>query len=379
MHDVIGVNYSEIALKGQNRGYFERKLRQNVRRALKGEQCDVEGLPDRILVRPLPGADEKSIGAKLKCVFGISHFYPAFSCGKSVDEISRKAQEIFAGIGKEKTFKVKCSRSDRTFPIGSQELNRQIGEILYNSGRKVDVKKPDIVLYADILKDSALVYTEKTPCYGGLPAGSSGRVTVLFSGGIDSPVAAWYAMKRGCQPVYVHFHAMRSNAEAAKSKIAKLVERLCIFSGRVRLYLVPYDVFQVNCSSDYELVLFRRFINRVAEKIAQLEGAQALVTGESIAQVASQTLDNIAAIEEAVKMPIIRPLAGMNKDEIIAKAQEIGTYDLSIEDYKDCCSIVSRHPKTKANLEKIKADEERMNIEKMAEETLALAEAVVVG
>ena len=378
MHDVIGVNYSEIALKGQNRPYFEKSLRQNVRRMLKGEECVVEGVCDRILVRLLPGADEKSIGGKLKCVFGISHFYPAFSCGKSIEEIGAKAREIFAGIGKDRTFKVKSSRADKTFPVDSQELNRRLGEIFYNDGYRVDVKKPDVTLHVDILKDFALVYTEKTPCHGGMPVGTSGRVIVLFSGGIDSPVAASYAMKRGCRPVYVHFHAMRSNADAAKSKIAKLVKSLCRYSGRAKLYLVPYDTFQVNCTSDYELVLFRRFINRVAEKIADVEGAKALVTGESIAQVASQTLDNMAAIEEPVKIPVIRPLAGMNKDEIIAKAEEIGTFELSIEDYKDCCSIVSRHPRTKANMEKIKTDEEKMGIEKMVQETLAQAEAFIL-
>ncbi|MBI4018638.1 MAG: tRNA 4-thiouridine(8) synthase ThiI [Candidatus Aenigmarchaeota archaeon] len=377
MHDMIGVHYSEIALKGQNRGYFEKSLRQNVRRMLKGEECSIESVHDRILIRLLPGANEKSIGEKLQCVFGISHFYPAFSCGKSIEEIGLKAREIFQQVPKDKTFKVKSSRADKKFPIDSQELNRRLGEIFYNDGYTVDVKKPDVTLHVDIIKDFALVYTEKTACYGGMPVGTSGKVVVLFSGGIDSPVASWYAMKRGCRPVYVHFHAMRSNADAAKSKIGRLVQSLCRYSGRAKLYLVPYDTFQVSCASDYELVVFRRFINRVAEKIAALEGAKVLVTGESIAQVASQTLDNMAAIEEAVKIPIIRPLAGMNKDEIIAKAEEIGTYELSLGDYKDCCSIVSRHPRTKANLEKIKADEEKMNIEKLAEETLAQAEMYI--
>lgn len=379
MHDYIGIHFSELALKGQNRPYFRKKLRDNIKKALKGQAFGaIENLHDRILIKLSRDSGRDEISGRIKNIFGVSHFYFACSCKKTVESIREESGKLFSGTPKSKTFKVAASRSDKEFPVNSMELNRRIGEFLYNQGYKVDIKKPDITLYIDVIKHSALVYTEKVRCQGGLPVGSSGKVVVLFSGGIDSPVAAWYAMRRGCRPVYVHFHALRNNKEAMKSKIGKLIETLNKYSRTARVYLVPYDIFQLSSPGKNELVLFRRFINRIAERIAEQEGAKALVTGESVGQVASQTLDNINAIEEAVKIAIIRPLAGFTKEEIIDKAKEIGTFELSIQDYKDCCSIISRHPKTKAKLDEIKREEERMNIEKLLEKTMKNIEVVSV-
>ena len=373
--DCIGIHYPEISLKGDNRPYFVRKLRDNTRKALKGESFSVETLHDRMLVNLTDDSDKTRIASKLRKVFGISHFYFARSCERDMRKMNEEAAAL---LGKEKTFKIKSSRAAKDF-LSSPEINKAMGEELEKTGYVVDLEKPKVTLFIDILKDRALLYTEKIKCPGGLPVGSSGKVAVLFSGGIDSPVAAWHMMKRGCRPVYVHFYALRNAEEVKTSKIGELVRKLSEYSNTARLYIVPYDLFAVSVVGRNELILFRRFMNRIAEKISQKENAKALVTGESVGQVASQTLDNIAASDEVVTMPILRPLVGMNKDEIIEKAILIGTYEASIKEYKDCCSIIAVHPKTRAKLGEIKEDEGKLNMDELIEKTLERAEIVVYG
>ncbi|MBI4014730.1 MAG: tRNA 4-thiouridine(8) synthase ThiI [Candidatus Aenigmarchaeota archaeon] len=373
--ECIGIHYPEISLKGNNRQYFVRKLRDNMRKALKGELFSVETLRDRIVINFTPDSGKARIAEKLKNVFGISHFYLARSCGRDMRKMKEEAAAL---LSKNKTFKIKSSRAAKDF-LNSPEINKAMGEELEKNGYIVDLEKPEVTLYVDILKDRALLYTEKIRCAGGLPVGSSGKAVVLFSGGIDSPVAAWHMMKRGCRPVYVHFYALRNAEEAKKSKIGTLVDKLSKYSQAARLYLVPYDLFALSVAGRNELILFRRFMNRVAERIAEKENAKALVTGESVGQVASQTLDNISASEEAVTLPILRPLIGMNKDEIIAKAEEIGTYQESIKEYKDCCSIIAVHPKTRAKLDEIKEDEAKIDMDALVTKTLEKAEIVVHG
>ena len=369
MDNYVGIHYSEIALKGGNRPYFEKKLKENIKKAVKNENYEkITRIHDRILIKLDKKSNKTRITDKLKKVFGISHVYIAFSCDKEVDLIIKKSKKLI--IDKNKTFKVQSSRRDKNFTLNSLEINEKIGESLYNDGYKVDVKNPDTILFIDILDDIVLLYTEKIKCHGGLPVGSSGKALVLFSGGIDSPVASWEIMKRGCAPVYVHFHALQNNTKVESSKITRLIKTLTEYSNFSKLYIVPYDIFLVGFQGKNDMVIFRRFINRVAEQIAKEEDAKVLVTGESIGQVSSQTLENISVIEEVTKMPIIRPLITMNKDDIIRKAREINTFDDSIEEYKDCCSIVSREGKTKTKLKDVSYTEDKIDLDKMIKETL---------
>jgi tRNA uracil 4-sulfurtransferase len=373
---IIGIHYSEIALKGGNRNYFEKRLKDNIKKTLKGEKYEsIERLRDRFIIALVKDSNAKNILEKLKKVFGINHIYMASRVKKDISSILEKSEEIFDQVPKKTSFKVNASRADKDFPLNSMEINKKIGEALFEKGFPVDVKKPKVMLFIDILKDYVLIYTKKIKCNGGLPVGSSGKAVVLFSGGIDSPVASWEIMKRGCAPVYVHFHALRPE-DAEKSKIPELVKILNEYSNYSKLYLIPYDIFQVHSPKENDMIVFRRFINRVAEKIAEDEGAIVLVTGESIGQVGSQTLQNISVINDAVEMPIIQPLITENKEDIINKAKKIGTYDLSIKEYKDCCSIISREAKTKTKLDYVKKSEKEMDLDNIIEETLKSAKII---
>lgn len=367
------VHHSEITLKGQNRRFFEKKLAENIKDALP--EATVRRTSNRLIIET--GANDAE--SRLKKVFGISNFVFAEECGTDFKEITKTAVKMLDGKLKG-TFKVEATRSDKSYPMNSMEIEKKLGEAIVDAyNAKVAMKKPDITVHVELLADKAYVYAEKLPGLNGLPVGSGGRVVSLLSGGIDSPVSSWLMMKRGFRVIFVHFHALRSNEEAENSKIKDLVNALMPYALRAKVYYVPYDLFQlsVKVPEDYELVIFRRFMNRVAERIAQQEKAKALVTGESLAQVASQTIDSIAVTEEAVSMPIIRPLATFNKEEIITLAKKLGTYEISIKDYKDCCSIVARHPKTKPKLAKAKLFEKNIDMDKLVAETIAQSKCVM--
>ncbi|MGQ9691011.1 MAG: tRNA uracil 4-sulfurtransferase ThiI, partial [Thermoproteota archaeon] len=274
-------------------------------------------------------------------------------------------------------------RADKNFPVTSLELSRMLGEILVKKiGIKVSLKNPSKKIYAEILNREAYVFTERFRGPGGLPVGSSGTVLSLLSGGIDSPVASYLIIKRGCKVLYLHFHPFQDNTEAENSKVLEIVRKLVPYSGETAVIFVPSYEFQmatVNIPAKYDLVLFRRFMLKVAEKVAEAEKAKGIVTGESLAQVASQTLENIMAISSGLKMPIFRPLIAYDKEEIVNLAKEIGTYELSIKPYKDCCSIIARHPETKVRLEVVEELESRMNMESVVESTLRLMSRLIVS
>lgn len=383
MEKVCVIHYSEIGLKGRNRPFFEKKLVENVRRVLRGV-CDakVRRLQGR-LVFPLGGSEPGKIADSVKRVFGVSWFAFASVCEPNLESIKRIVIEEASRItGREDALKVEVKRADKSFPLTSLELSKILGEILVeNLGAKISLKNPSKKVYVEVLKNEAYVFTERIRGPGGLPVGSSGRVLSLLSGGIDSPVASYLMMKRGCEVYYLHFHPFHDNSGAENSKIMEIVRRLLPYSGKTAITFIPSYEFQiatVNIPAKYDLVLFRRFMFKVAERVAEAEGAKALVTGESLAQVASQTLENMVAISTGLKMPVFRPLIGYDKEEIIALASRIGTYELSIKPYKDCCSIIARHPETRAKPEMVKELEEKINMDSVVDKSLRLASRAVV-
>lgn len=360
------IHYGEIALKGNNRPSFEKRLEEAIRLALKAQVKREQGL-----ITASFSCDENQAAEKLSSIFGIAWFSFCTETGTSIEEIKRVCLMEIGDF--EGTFRIECSRSDKTFPMTSMQVNRDVGEyIIEKRGLKVSLKNPEKTVYVEI-GIKARVYSKRYKGPGGLPVGSSGRVLCLLSGGIDSPVAAWMMMKRGCKVDFLHFHAMRENSEVNETKITEIAKILRKFSPFSRLYAVPYYPFEpLSRNGRYDLVIFRRFMVNVAEKVAAIKKCGALVTGESLSQVASQTLENMSCIDNAVSLTILRPVVGMDKEEIITTAKSIGTYEPSIKDYRDCCSLIARHPATKASIETIKNLEAKVDIPRAVEQCIAL-------
>jgi thiamine biosynthesis protein ThiI len=361
---IVAAHYAEIALKGKNRPQFLRRLIANIKLALADEPViNIDHVESRLLVRLAAPERAEEVATKLQRVFGLEWLSPAVplprdEVGQDLEGLCRLAVTLAAqDVGNARHFKVEARRSDRTFPLESPEINRIVGAAIQAAiNLPVQLKRPDFTLRLLVLKRMVLLFTRKIPGHGGLPAGSSGRVTVLMSGGIDSPVAAWSLMKRGCRPEFVHFYAGRTAVEADSAKIEKLVAILCNYSPTpLSLHLVPAYPYELRAigqiDTHYDMIMFRRFMVKTAEQLALRSGSLALITGDSLGQVASQTLPNLAAISPDVSLPILRPLIGLNKHEITNLAVTIGTYDTSILPYRDCCSIRSPHPVLNARAE----------------------------
>lgn len=348
--DAIEVRFGELWLKGSNRGMFLSMLRDNVSRAVNGK-ASVKPERDRFLVLPKGSRDYEPVLEALRYVPGISWFSPVVVSKPSIRDMMRKAESIGSGM----TLRLEVKRSFKGHEFDSQDVVRSMIKGSQDGSLKLKLDKDSQdVLHISVMKDSATLHVNKLQGVGGLPVGSSGKAVVLLSGGIDSPVAAYYAMKRGLLPVYVHFHTFPDNAQAMRSKIPKMVGLLARYSGGAKAYYMPAHLFQaaaMKIPSRYELVVYKRFIYKVAEKVAKLEGASVIVTGESIGQVASQTVANLQASQHGIKTLIIRPLSGFDKQEIVSKAIEIGTYGLSIQEYRDVCSIKIKRPATRMNSE----------------------------
>jgi tRNA uracil 4-sulfurtransferase len=339
-------HYSEVALKGNNRNDFLRVLRRNIAKSLSGLQPQVEGLEGRLLVTAEGGGVEE----RLSKVFGVAWCSPASLVAKDYDSLLGAVLKEAKSSGSA-SFMVRCRRADKTYPMGSMELAAKLGaEVVRETGKKVDLETPGLAVHVDVMKSCAAVYSAKVPGPGGLPLGTSGRAMLLFSGGIDSPVAAWLLMKRGCRPVYVHFYLAPDVGEALNSKVMRLVRSLAVYGGRSTIVMVPFAEYQLatyGSPAGVEPSLFRRFMRMTAEAMAPGFGASAVATGDSLGQAASQTIWNIRSSDEGASLPVLRPLLSYDKDEIVSLARRIGTYDASLEEYKDCCSIVTRHPKTR--------------------------------
>ncbi len=371
------VHFGELGLKGRNRMFFIRQLVENIRAVLHdAEGAEVDPFHSHILVKAPADLPAEIIEARLGKLFGIAYFAPTLITPADFEAISQAALQLAEGVvTSATTFKVDTTRGNKQFPVYSQEVDREIGaRIVARTDAPVRLKNPDVTVSIQIYEDAAYCFVRRLPGAGGLPVGVSGRVLTLFSGGIDSPVAAHMMLKRGCTLDLLHFHLLPSAKLARASKIADMA-RAVLVPHRLAapLYLIsaaPFETAMADINTRVATVVFRRFIMRAAEQLALQRKALALVTGESIGQVASQTLPNINLISQATTLPILRPLIGYDKAEIVAAAQRIGTYDLSIQPYKDPCSIHARNPATWANLDEVTRVETEIDAPTLLETTL---------
>ena len=348
----VVVHYAEIALKGRNRPRFEQLLRRQLRRVLRPlGPVEVRKLFGRVLVELPDGADFAEVSRRISQVFGVAYFSRASVLEPTLEAIHQAVDE-FVDAASFETFGVNVRRADKKHPWTSTELNRELGaRIVARTGKKVDLSDPDLWVELHLLSEEAILLWRKIPGPGGLPVGSAGRAVSLISGGIDSPVASYRMLKRGLELVYVHFHSTPYTGTASQHKVRDLVARLAVYQGPVRLYQVPFGETQQTlvreAPAEPRIVLYRRFMLRVAEAIAESERALALVTGDSLGQVSSQTLANLDTISRVATLPVLRPLVGMDKLEIIELAEQVGTYAISIEPDEDCCSyLMPRRPAT---------------------------------
>ncbi|MDQ3419088.1 MAG: tRNA 4-thiouridine(8) synthase ThiI [Acidobacteriota bacterium] len=378
MRSII-VHYQEIALKGNNRPWFVSRLARNLRTATKGTGVkEVRVLMGRIEILLEDDADWKTVRDRVTNVFGIANFSLARSAPLNVEAI---ASQILEDLGARdvSTFRVSARRADKRFPLTSPQLEREVGGLIKLArGWTVKLSKPELTIHVEGLTDKAFYYFDKQPGAGGLPAGTSGRVACLLSGGIDSPVAAWRLLRRGCRVTFIHFHSYPILSRASQEKARELVTLLTRFQYDSRLFLVPFGEIQqrvvLAVAPPLRVVIYRRLMMRIAEAIARRNRAQALVTGDVVGQVASQTLENMAAINDVVRMPVLRPLVGLDKEEITAEAQRLGTFEISIIPDQDCCTLFTpRHPATKSRRTEVERAEAGLPITDIVTEAVNAA------
>jgi thiamine biosynthesis protein ThiI len=371
--DLLLVHYHEIGLKGRNRHVFERGLKRNLERAL-GLRADplaerVRVLEGRLeIVAPKPDA----LAAVTK-VFGVANVAPVLVAPAGLEEIVRTAIDV-AGEATFETFAVRARRAHTAFPHTSQAVNERVGDVIRTSlGKRVNLSRPDLTVRIEIVGDRAYVSALKVPGPGGLPVGTAGPVVALLSAGIDSPVALWRLMKRGSSPTAIHFHGQPFTDPSSERKVARILDTLRPWGYRRPWWSVPLGEAQreitVTAPPPLRTLLYRRLMLRVAERIAAQEGALAIVTGESLGQVASQTLENMVAIDAAATMPVLRPLVGTDKIEIVEDAERIGTYDVSVEVHQDCCSLFEpREPATRSDPVELARAEEAYDVAALVED-----------
>jgi len=366
--------FHELALKGKNRPFFLKRAKAHVRRALKGLGVALEGEWPMALLFRLPEEAWSEAKARLQDTLGVERFARVYRTPPDLEALKAALEKALEGqaFG---SFRITAKRSDKAFPLPSPEIERALGAFVKGkTGAQVRLKGAEREFVVRVLPGAALLEVERHPGPGGLPPGVSGRVVALLSGGIDSPVAAYRLMRRGAEVVLVHFHPFPLLSGASREKAKALAERLARFQHRLRLHLVPFSEVQrhiiVEAPTAYRVVLYRRYMLRIAEAIAREEGALALCTGDSLGQVASQTLENLHAVNQAATLPVFRPLIGWDKEEIVAEAQRIGTYETSILPDEECCTLFApKHPVTRARLEVVLETEARLP----TEELLALA------
>lgn len=366
------IHYGEIGLKGKNRGDFENQLAANIKTAT-GED-NVTKTPGRIVLFP-KNANNEQLREKLSTVPGIAWFAFASTCASEIPAIEAAVENA----AKEKlenkncTFKIDARRSFEGFPLSSNQLNNLLGdEVRKRFNARVSLSNPDVTLYVEVARKECFVFTEKIQGPGGLPVGTAGKVLCLLSGGIDSPVSGWLMAKRGCAVDFLHVHALRSNSEVNNSKVRVVYSNALRYSPTSKLYTVGFHEFDLavqQIPSKFHLVMFKRFLLLLAQGLASKISAEAIVTGDSLAQVASQTLQSISAIDK-MELPVFRPLIGLDKLEIIKIARNIGTYEASICGYKDCCALISQSPATKPKRSDVEKLEKEMQLEKIVQKTL---------
>ena len=380
MYNILIVKYGEIGVKGKNRYIFENKLIKNVKNILKPiGKFNVYKEYGRIYV-DLDGYDYEEVVEEVRKVFGIVGVCPAVRADKDYNLLKELAlkmleEKIEQGY---KSFKVDSRRGDKDFKLTSQEMSLDIGGYLVSQVKDriaVDVRNPEVKIHCELRQNHVMVYSDTIPGYGGLPLGTNGRAMSLLSGGIDSPVASWMVAKRGMELECIHFHSYPFTSEKSQEKVRDLAEILSKYCGRVRLHKVNMLEIQkaigLNCKDEEMTIISRRFMMRMAERVAESRHCDALVTGESIGQVASQTIQGLTCTNASVSMPVFRPLIAMDKTEIIEIAQKIGTFETSILPEEDCCTVFSpKKPVTKPKLDRIEKSESKLDVEQLIQDAI---------
>ena len=380
MREVLLVRYGEVFLKGANRPHFLKVLTDNIKRAVKPVGGHVWLSDSRIYVSDFENLQECI--RRVTKVFGVYSVSPAVEMEKDFDAIAEKCIDMMRNF--EGSFKVFARRSDKHFPLNSMEIGQELGGRILESNPKlwVDVHKPTHRMNVEI-RDNAYLCVEEIKAVGGMPMGTGGKAALLLSGGIDSPVAGYQLMKRGVRCCAIHFQSPPYTGELAKDKVMQLAKQLAEYGGSMRVYLVPFTKCQLEihekCPEGLGTLITRRFMMRIAERIAKQFGAQALITGESLGHVASQTMEALGCTDAVVNMPVFRPLIGLDKTEIMDIAEKIGTYETSILPYEDCCTVFTpRHPVTKPKLDTMPDAERKLDIEVLVSEAVANTEMEII-
>ena len=380
MNDIILLKLGEIVLKGLNRKSFEQKLMSNVRRRLEPiGKFRVYCLQSTVYVEAQEdGADMDAAFEALKKVFGVIKLSRAAACEKDKDAIAKLAIEYLReDMERVRSFKVESKRSDKSFPMTSIELSQYVGGLLAEAypNVQVDVHEPELTVHLEVRDLAAYVHATPVPGAGGMPVGSNGIAVTLLSGGIDSPVSTYMIAKRGVRLIPVHFFSFPYTSQQAKDKVVELGRQLTEYCGRMTLEVVPFTHIQEEirdkCPEEYFTLIMRRFMMRIAKRIADANGAKAVVTGENLGQVASQTMEAMASTQAVIDMPVLQPLIGMDKEEIVTLARKIGTFETSILPYEDCCTVFTpRHPRTHPKLKEVEAAESALDIEALVDEAV---------
>jgi thiamine biosynthesis protein ThiI len=378
MFSVI-VHYQEIALKGRNRPWFVERLVANIRAVADGLGVSkVRALMGRIEIHQVADSDWSELCCRLSRLPGIANFSRAIRSPCDFEAIADTVLAELAEI-EVSSFRVSARRADKRFPWTSPQIERELGQrIQCDRGWDVDLERPELTVRVELLSDVAFCLLGKEPGVGGLPSGVSGRVACLLSGGIDSPVAAFRLIKRGCRVRLIHFHSYPILSHASQDKVAEIAEILTRHQLETRLYSVAFGDIQrkvvVAVPPPLRVVIYRRLMLRIAEQIARSSGSSALVTGEAVGQVASQTLDNMSVIDAVSSLPVLRPLVGMDKEEIVGEARRLGTYQVSIIPDEDCCTLFTpKHPATRAHRNQVEASESALLIDELVQEAVSSA------
>ena len=388
MHEIILCKLGEVVLKGLNRHSFETKLMSNIRRRTqKFGKFKIYSRQSTIYVEPV-GEDCDLAGAYAACkqVFGLIAITKAVPCEKSKEAILETAKAYLGGeLQKAKSFKVETKRADKSFPMGSIEISQWVGGMLHDAfpHLKVDVHAPELTVYVEVREDAAYVHAPAEPAAGGLPLGMGGSALSLLSGGIDSPVSSYMMAKRGVVLEMLHFAAPPYTSDLARQKVLQLAQELTAWCGRMSVHIVPLTEIQEQirkqCPEEYFTLITRRFMMRIADRLAKEFDCRALVTGENLGQVASQTMEALRVSEDVTDLPVLRPLIGMDKEELVRIARHIGTFDTSILPYEDCCTVFTpRHPKTKPQVEEVREIESVLDTEGLVSRAMEQREVVKV-
>lgn len=381
MKKVIIVRYAELYLKGKNRGYFERVFITNMEKALRGIRHEIRRASGRYFVENFNEEETEEVVSRLKKVFGTHTLSVALAVPSNLEEISAAAKEVCRPSG---TFKVETHRADKKFPLNSMQLSAEIGGDLLeaNPALKVDVHSPEFIVYLDVRENGAtLVFSEYLKGAGGMPVGTAGKGLLLISGGIDSPVAGHMIAKRGMKLECLHFHSYPYTNMQAKEKVVELAKVLAQYNCGITMHVVSVTHIQEsihkNCREDFMVTLLRRFMMRIAETIARKNECQCLITGESLGQVASQTIEGMTSSNAVVTLPVLRPLCGFDKNEIIERSRAIGTYDISIQPFEDCCTVfLPAFPAIKPRLSEAEEEERKLDVEGLIQEALSTVEVI---